>query len=106
MSSNYPKLSDGSINKLQNNEMVPDPILQIIFYKPMVPSNKDNNKDNNQVKYRFQLFDGTNSGANFLVIAPNLIERISQGEFEKFTVVQLNDYTISTQQMIDKKVSN
>ncbi len=102
MSSNYPKLSEGSISKLMNGEKILSPILQIMLYKEMV--SKDNNTTNNQIKYRFILNDGINSGNNFLIINPNLIEMIRRGELERFSCIQLNEYTITSQTAIDKRV--
>lgn len=97
MTTNYPKLSEGSISKLMNGEWVADPILQIIYYQKMI------SKDNNQIKYRLLLNDGISSGNNFIIIL-NLIETIIREELEQFSCIKLNNYTITPDIDTDKKV--
>lgn len=91
------KLSEGSVNRILMGEKVNRPLLQIVLYKAM-------NQNQNQMKYRFQMTDGIDSCSNFIVVLPELIQRISKGEFEKFTVVQLESYTITNQPQMDRQV--
>ena len=99
MASNYPKLSEGAIARISAGEKVDKPLLQVIIYKQM-------SSNSGQMKYRFQLSDGVENGNTFIVVLPELIQRISRGEFEKFTVVQLNSYTAQNHQQMDRQVSH
>ena len=96
MSAILPKLSEGSLSQMLSDQRVDRPVLQIIVYKQMTQSEP--------IKYRFQMTDGTEVCSNFIVILPELIQRISRGEFEKFTVVELTAYTLNINKQMERQV--
>ena len=101
MATNYPVLTEGAIARIEANEKVDKPILQIIVYKLMA-DNKS--QANSQKKIRFQLSDGVKNGNHFIAILPELIQRIERGDFEKFTVIELTSYLVQTHQQMDRQV--
>ncbi|CAG2113357.1 unnamed protein product, partial [Medioppia subpectinata] len=96
MAVTYPQLSHGALQQILADQKVNRPVLQIIVYKQMSQSD--------QLKYRFQMSDGVETCSNFVIILPELIQRISKGEFEKFTVVELKAYTCTVNPGIGREI--
>ncbi|RWS16997.1 Replication protein A DNA-binding subunit-like protein [Dinothrombium tinctorium] len=83
------KLTQNAISRLLNGENVSKPCLQVLAYKRVVSEG--------QPRYRLMLSDGTHSFQTCIMMGP-LIPRLEKGEFERFTIIQLNQYVVNTVQ--------
>ena len=88
-----PTTTPKALSRILSVEMVEGPIVQVLAYKKVnLPEN------NGGVKYRFILSDGDNM-YQCCIIDGDEPERIQKGEFERYTVIKLDQYTT-------KEVSN
>ncbi|RWS26554.1 Replication protein A 70 kDa DNA-binding subunit-like protein [Leptotrombidium deliense] len=90
-------LTKDAIARILEGEKVINPRVQVLGYKKVM----GDGSDKGQVRYRFLLSDGKSSH-QFCVMMGQLIERIEMGEFERFSVIQLNEYILNSLQ--DRKV--
>ena len=92
-----PKLTGNAIQRILNGEEINRPVLQILAYKP-VQADGDN-----QFRYRFIMSDGEFTHQCCIMVGEELIKKIEAGEFERYTIIQLNNYICNT--VNEKRVS-
>lgn len=81
-----PPLTQNAIQKILNGEAVKNPVLQILAYKKVAADSK------NQVRFRFIMSDGLKSHQCCIMIDHHLITRVEKGDFERYTIIRLDDY--------------
>jgi len=84
---NLPKLSEGALDKMLNDEHVKQPVLQVLAHKS-VP------QPDGQARYRFLMSDGIYSHQCCIMMGPH-ISKVESGEFDRFSVIQLNKYILN-----------
>lgn len=89
------QLSEGSVKRILDGELVDKPVLQILGYKK-IPGNA------NSERYRLLVHDGHISHP-FAMLATQLNDKIVKGELERYTVIRLDRY-LCNQVQPDKKV--
>lgn len=90
------QLTGNAIQRILNGEEITRPILQILAYKAVQADGE------NQFRFRFIMSDGEFSHQCCIMIGEELISRIEKGEFERYTIIQLNQYICNT--VNDRKV--
>lgn len=81
-----PSLTTDAIQRILNGEQVERPVLQILAYKKVPSDGKS------QVRFRFIMSDGQKSHQCCIMIGDNLIQRVEKGEFERYTILRLDEY--------------
>ena len=83
-----PTTTPKALSRILGGEMIEGPIVQVLAYK------KVNSPENNGVvKYRFILSDGDNMYQCCIIDGDEHVERIQKGEFERYTLIRLDQYT-------------
>lgn len=81
-----PVLTPNAIQRLSNGENVPKPVLQILAYKKVPADSKSG------TRFRFIMSDGTKSHQCCIMIGEELISRVERGDFERYTIIRLDEY--------------
>lgn len=81
-----PKLSEGSLARIIAGETVEKAVLQILMYRAVQEAKSG---------YRFMVSDGMATNQHVMMITPSLVERISKGDFEKYTIIAVNRYLVN-----------
>lgn len=89
-------LTEGALMRILDGEDLVNPVLQILAYK-----NVGTDATGGQERYRLLMSDGM-TVHQFCIMPANLVERLKNGEFEKFTVIRLLKYTCNRLQ--EKKI--
>ncbi|KAI1295620.1 Replication protein A 70 kDa DNA-binding subunit [Halotydeus destructor] len=102
------QLTKNALQRIVNGENVPRPVLQILAYKSVGTPDAE--------RYRFIMSDGDSSYQSCIMLGPELIQKLKLGEFERLTVIQLNNYVcnaidgkrviVMTEPMVIKKATD
>lgn len=82
------KLTEDAIQRILDGEKIIRPILQVLGFKAV--------RTESNLRYRFIMSDGQYMYNNCVMVDEDLISRIEMGDFEKYAVIQLNEYSLET----------
>ena len=86
--SSKPTTTRGALSRIiQEDDRVESPILQVLAYKKI--------DTDGTLKYRFILSDGDYMHQCCIMTTEQLAQRVESGEFERYTLIRLDDYVIN-----------